>query len=402
MPDRLLPPDAVLLHIGPYKTGSTAIQMALHRRRRALRRHDVIYPGSDYRQRRPGWAVLDNTPRGRRPATIDEWQELVAEVTAAKNKRVCISTENFGVAGPQTADRIVSDLGRERVHVIAVARRLDRLLPSQWQERVKTGRETKSYSDWLHAVLDDERQDRSARAFWASHDLTGMLERWTAATGDPSRFTLVVADEADRGLLPRTFEQLLGLPDGMLAPQPGVNSSLSHEKVELLRQVNRAFDEHGWDDHVHMEMVQHGIQTALVHAPATANDTKITAPPAWATERVRELSANRVATIRASEVNVVGDPEKLLVDAAAATDSADSPDVLPVVSATVAIEGAVQGALALMKEAEEQHVRELRRVHRSGNPPARVALDVVSGPELIGEASRRAADAIGKLLSRLK
>ena len=33
---------------------------------------------------------------------------------------------------------IVDDLGRDRVHVLVVVRAYDRLLPSSWQQRVKS------------------------------------------------------------------------------------------------------------------------------------------------------------------------------------------------------------------------------------------------------------------------
>ena len=47
-----LPDGAVLLHIGPYKTGTTAIQVSLHQHRADLAAHGVLYPGTSTRQRR--------------------------------------------------------------------------------------------------------------------------------------------------------------------------------------------------------------------------------------------------------------------------------------------------------------------------------------------------------------
>ena len=44
-PVETLPEGAVLLHIGPYKTGSTAIQQALFDQRDVLAEHGVLYPG---------------------------------------------------------------------------------------------------------------------------------------------------------------------------------------------------------------------------------------------------------------------------------------------------------------------------------------------------------------------
>ena len=41
----LLPPQAVLLHIGPHKTGTTAVQSALASARPRLKTAGVLYPG---------------------------------------------------------------------------------------------------------------------------------------------------------------------------------------------------------------------------------------------------------------------------------------------------------------------------------------------------------------------
>ena len=46
-----LPDGTHLLHIGPQKTGSTAIQGALHEARDAIREHGVVYPGPDAKPR---------------------------------------------------------------------------------------------------------------------------------------------------------------------------------------------------------------------------------------------------------------------------------------------------------------------------------------------------------------
>ena len=57
---------------------------------------------------------------------------------------------------------------------------------------------------------------------------------------------MLVTDEADRGLQPRTFERLLGLDEGLLTPGPHTNTSLSMERIEFCRQVNLAVESRGW------------------------------------------------------------------------------------------------------------------------------------------------------------
>ena len=59
-----IPEGSVLLHIGPQKTGSTAIQESLHNAREQLAELGVYYPGPYRRPIEAGWAVLGH----RRPA----------------------------------------------------------------------------------------------------------------------------------------------------------------------------------------------------------------------------------------------------------------------------------------------------------------------------------------------
>ena len=145
-----------------------------------------------------------------RPAAVVRvrWSDEVAE---AGEVRVCVSDELFGKARARVAAKIVRDLGGGRAHVLAVARRYDAYLPSQWQERVKAGR-TETYDEWLRIVLGSEpHQERSN--VWVAHDTPALVRRWTRLVG-AEHFTLVVADETDHGQLPRLFEQMLGLPRG--------------------------------------------------------------------------------------------------------------------------------------------------------------------------------------------
>ena len=51
----LIPPGGVLVHLGPFKTGSSASQAALANVRADLPRHGVCYPGRGTRDRRAGW-----------------------------------------------------------------------------------------------------------------------------------------------------------------------------------------------------------------------------------------------------------------------------------------------------------------------------------------------------------
>lgn len=389
--DELLPEGAVLLHVGPFKTGTTAIQGALQLAREELPEHGVVYPGKGRRAMRPGWAVLGRNPRGREPVRPEEWAEFCREVRAAGGRRVCVSTEDFGSASPAQARRIVEDLGGDNVYVVAVSRRLDRLLPSQWQERIKS-HDTHTYEQWLAAVLAQDPSDPHARRFWASHDMVGLYERWSTAVGR-DRFRLVVSDDSDPELLPRLFERLLGLPAGLLRLAPYDNASITWNGAELVRRLNEVFLERGWPDDVYHRVMQRGLMQAVMASPRTPVEQRIPPLPGWAARRVAEIVDEKVARLRDLEVPVVGDLDRLRPPAS--EDPAEALETAVVVSmttATAAVVGAVEGAVDLRTRTRRRARRELAKLRAADGEPAaaRSSLEQASGRELARELRARA------------
>lgn len=373
----LLPERAVLVHIGPYKTGTTAIQSSLHEHREQLAAHGVTYPGRYHRQMRPSWALLGRSRVGEADVPENEWEDLVGEVRAAPG-RVVISSEDFSSARPHHVRKLVDDLGDERVHVLVVARRLDRLLPSAWQERVKSVNETRTYDAWLREVLGEERTGDAARVFWHNHGLEGLIARW-AAELPPQRVIVLVTDERDRGFAPRTFERLLGLPDGLLTPGAYSNTSLSMERIEFCRQVNLAMERRGWVGSRRLNTPRRALLAGLRSAPLQAWETLIPPLPAWCAERLRELSDQRADSAAASGVTVIGDPDLLRWQGEGIGDDLGEP---PASLPTAAAAGAMEQALAGM-------LRQFRT--RRAAPPSstKASLSEVSGRDLATELGRR-------------
>ena len=304
----LLPSGAVLLHIGPYKTGSTAIQSAMFARRDEMDQYGVSYPGNWRRLFHIGHALLRWAPRAFQVPDVSRWDDFAADVRATTDRRVCISTEDFGrIREPERTRKIVQDLGADRLHVIAVARAYHRLLPSQWQERVKS-HGVDGYDEWLRLVLGDDEEAEAHRSFRTSHDVAWMTSMWLPHL-PPERFTIVVTDDSDRGLLPRTFEQMLGLPDGFLTLDDNSNASLSFEATEMLRGVNEVFERQGWSAQAYTRYLQRGLVPALQTGARSPLETSIPPLPAWARDAVLKRSEERIQAIRDSGVNVVGDLE---------------------------------------------------------------------------------------------
>jgi hypothetical protein len=357
----LMPAGAVLVHVGPYKTGTSDLQMALHVRRDVLVDHGVCYPGTAYRHLRPSAALLGRSPRGIGHVEVEEWDALVAEVKAAFPHRSVISSEGLSSANTAQVAKLVDDLGGEHVYAVAVARRLDRLLPSVWQEQVKSANEVRPYDDWLDSMLARDLDKKSGRTFWHAHGLKDFLDSWSSVL-PREQIVVIVGDERDRGLLTRTFEQFLGLPERLLSAGDRPNSSLSWEKTEVYRRLNEIFDEQGWSNRERRRYLQRGMLSALRDHPPTRGEVRLPRLDAARAQRVLELSRERAALVRDAGVRVVGDPDALLSD----DILEDAPDVMPpapelvgVDAAALAIEGILRIAFkndpqARRRQAERQ------------------------------------------------
>src|SRR5450755_705944 len=128
--DLLLEAGTRLLHLGPNKTGTTAIQGAFHVARERLAAHGVVYAGPE---RQPLLAALAVTGqpalRGGLQPDMAHWKELACEVGDADGQRVVVSSEFLAGADDAAARRIIEDLGGSRVHVVVTLRPLTRVLP---------------------------------------------------------------------------------------------------------------------------------------------------------------------------------------------------------------------------------------------------------------------------------
>lgn len=366
-----LPDGTHLLHIGPQKTGSTAIQSALHRARAQLLTHGVMYPGPSMRPAEAAGAGLGfATPTGGPQASIEAWHDLLRQVHEPGHRLVCVSHEAFGRAEAAQAAQVVETLGGDRPHVVAVARRYDRLMPSQWQQRVKAKLRL-SYAEWLEVVLGEPApEDPVWRNLWVPHDTAALAERWSSLVGREN-FTLIVADDRDRELLPRTFESLLGVPEGLLDLTGGRrNRSLTYSEVEVLRGLNIGFHDRGWSAQDYYELVHRGVIPALVRSEKSPEEPEIPPLPAWALERLVELSDRRIKDLGTLGVNVVGGLEKLRIDPAAVpTGSADAEVSVSLQTALKALDGLAARAVATRKQ-DRRRLRKLRRRATAGTGAA--------------------------------
>ncbi|MEU5597538.1 hypothetical protein [Streptomyces sp. NPDC020298] len=307
-----LPNGTRLLHIGPHKTGTTAIQGALFAAKETLLRYGVEFPAHS---RHPMEAALAACARpammGDTAPTDRHWTRLLEQVRATGAHTSVVSSEFFADAdGGATVERIVGQLGGDRVHILVTVRPLAKIMPSQWQQYVQNGLRM-GYEEWLEHMLRKAPYEKPNPSFWHRHRHDRLVERWSRVTG-PERVTVVVVDDRDRGGLLRTFEALLSLPGGLLQPVPDTaNRSLTLAETEMLRNLNVEFRGNGLPDELYSRLVRNGAVMHMKNACSpTARDVRI-ATPRWALEAAAAAGAEAAGRIAAMGVRVLGDPAPL-------------------------------------------------------------------------------------------
>ncbi len=337
-----LPAGTRLVHIGPHKTGTTAVQAALFEIRADLAERGIYYPSYD---RHPMHAVLAATGRhsmmGDDPPKQAHWQRLLDEVNAAGDQTGVISSEFFSEAEPEAIARIVEELGGERVHVVVTLRPLVKILPSQWQQYVQNGQRT-TYESWLNHMLRVPPYEQPNPSFWRRHRHDRLVERWIDVVGR-DRVTVVVVDDSQPDMVLRVFESLLGLPDGTLPAVPvATNRSLSLGEIEMVRRFNVEF--RGQDDlpdNLYSRLVRYGAIQRLKEARTPGPDEPRVTTPRWAQEEAVEVGREIAEWIAGSGVGVIGDLELLHRQVPEAAETPTSEAVVDPEAAAQALFGAI-------------------------------------------------------------
>ena len=303
----------LLLHLGPHKTGTTAIQSAFVSRRETLHDFGILYPGTTAA---PHGAVME------RLGTAQGWDDSVptkegmkwdrlCELTRTYNGTVVVSSEALCHADKEQAASICRELRDAPVRVVITLRPLEQIIPSSWQEYIKSGWTT-TYEEFLDAILNDPTSATNPTpTFWKRQDHAQLVERWVEVVG-PERVAVVVGSTSNRRLLFDSFEDMLSLTRGTLQNDQGSdNRSLSIPEVDLLRRLNislrgtMTFEEYNF-------LWRQGGILHLVENRRPAPDEQSLGIPAWAKSRAREIGGAFATRIAESGAFIFGELEDLV------------------------------------------------------------------------------------------
>lgn len=334
-----------LLHVGLMKTGTTAVQHAASTRRQLLLRHGVRYPGQRYNHRQPALALMGRTTSvsAERP---DAWDTLMREVEADACRRIWISNEFISECDDDGARRFLDELG-PRTHIAVTLRSVPAVLPSIWQQHVRTGTRL-DFEAWLANALADAPDARLLPPAYGRHDQGAVVTRWARLAGGEN-VTVIVADKARPQHLEQAFAALLGLPSGVLttSDQRGgaANRSLSAQEAALILRVNEILQPGQMTHDELTQILRGGAVARLLHTRQPPDTDSSVALPPWAHDRARQLGECYAATIAGSGVQVLGDLSQLSDLPAARGGRSTMPDLVPTELAAQAVVGAMSAGL---------------------------------------------------------
>lgn len=387
--DFVLADDGVLVHIGPHKTGTTAIQGALAAARPQLAEAGILYPGPKLEHNRQAAAAIRRAI-GWDGDTIDRsrWFTMTESVRSHDGRTV-LSSEVFCEASAEAATQVVADLDPERVRIVVTLRPLERLLPSSWQQYIKSGYRV-TYEDWLENVLESREKRPITPSFWVRNNHPAVIRRWIEAVGSADKVAVVIADRSRPRSLFDSFEAILQLPSGTLEVDKSLpsNRSLTAVEAELLRQFNqRAYRNVSSQDYEFF--VKRRAVHSLVEGRVPAADEPRITTPAWAIHRARELSKSDVAEIGELGVHVFGDLEAL-----APVSQVPDVEVQPVTSVPVSL--AAELTYGLLEPAVQARADALEAA------AARAAAVITAVPTVPQRAVRRARRLLATARSRVR
>ncbi|MFT4218653.1 MAG: hypothetical protein QM619_15910 [Micropruina sp.] len=393
-----LPPTVRLFHIGPQKTGTTALQTAAAAQRPQLMAHGVLYPGRAVNHRLAVASLVgktiglkaasDGTPT--QPPPRRYWNDLVAEVNRYPDRRAWFGHE-YAAGATTSVIREVHDTFGDDLHILITLRSVARMLPSIWQETNKAAGNRGTFDRWLrHAFTPGAKVNVIVQT---RHDQGALVRRWADVVGREN-VTVVVLNPRDHDFLPHTVEQLLGLPVGLLAmaerEEHAVNRSLTAPEVELFRQFNRRFRGYDTTPREHeLVMIRGMVPRVLGYREPPSGEPRL-AMPDWAADLADDAALRNADAVAASGVRVIGDLDHLRLPAHRRREPGEDHRSVTCVPVDLAVE-AMLGVAAVALGRDAGFAR---------SPERPMSLASVPVKELAAELSRRGAGRVVRLVRR--
>lgn len=233
------------IHIGHYKTGTTALQSILHYNHRFLRKHGLDYCKVVENRckhsilafsifRAAGvQSLMHGYTQKHAPEAL--WQELYTYVKKSRHKQVIVSTEEFArIGGFPAAGRLLKNMialapPDIEIRVIAYVRPPHEHLKSWYNQLIKMGIKTPDFNTAVARFIEPVHFDYSC-----------FLQPWIDACGAENVIVRRYPGFGTDGTaILRDFLQTIGKADvpahSMALPDEVINPRVREETLELLR-----------------------------------------------------------------------------------------------------------------------------------------------------------------------
>lgn len=227
----------IYLHIGYYKTGTTSIQHTLYERRPQLHRLGIDYPTIGTLKNKAHHNLANQLVKTNfHYPQYGTLEDLQAYLSRSRYPVTVLSAETFMNADSQHIQRFADYFKGYDVGIIIYLRRQDQLLQSLWAQRIKMGRPTPSFDDFVSGLFSsDERDDELAHDL-SSLDFVQLVSAWAGVFGE--EHIVVRPYERSTGDVVRDFLHVIGVEDTEpFAAPKRENTTPSIKTLEVLRHI---------------------------------------------------------------------------------------------------------------------------------------------------------------------
>ena len=152
MADSPIRPGTLYLHVGPPKTGSTALQWLLKEVEPALHEHNITLASYAGLTNVSAYVETVRDSASRSDTEARRFESQLAD--SLSSSAVVVSGESLAELPLNALVNLRDRVAPRRTSVLFVARPLDRILPSLWAERVRHG-QTTNLNDYVRSVIAD-------------------------------------------------------------------------------------------------------------------------------------------------------------------------------------------------------------------------------------------------------